>query len=113
MKLFILIIVLLLGSSSAKAQVLISLLLGDKLNSGKIEFGLDGGMNFATISGLNDVKSLRPFNLGFYFDIKTKNPSLLINTGVIVKSKAGRWKEELTISMYPFLSNTGLAITFM
>jgi hypothetical protein len=89
MKFYILIIILLLGNSSAKAQVLISLLLGDKLNSGKIEFGLDGGMNFATISGLNDVKSLRPFNLGFYFDIKTKNPSWMINTGVIVKSTMG------------------------
>jgi hypothetical protein len=89
MKRNILIIALLLWVSSVKAQVLISLLLGDKLNSGKVEFGLDGGMNFATIHGLNDSKSIRPFNLGFYFDIKTKNPSWMINTGVIVKSTMG------------------------
>jgi hypothetical protein len=31
--------------SLANGQVLISLLLGDKLNSGKIEFGLDGEIN--------------------------------------------------------------------
>jgi hypothetical protein len=89
MKRSILIIVLLLWVSSAKAQVLISLLLGDKLNSGKVEFGLDGGINFPTINGLNNAKSLRPFNLGFYFDIKTNDPSWMINTGVIVKSTLG------------------------
>jgi hypothetical protein len=89
MKRTILIIGLAFGVSSTKAQVLIPLLLGDKLNSGKVEFGLDGGMNFASIKGLNGVKSLRPFNLGFYFDIKMKNPSWMINTGVIVKSTMG------------------------
>ena len=89
MKRNILIIGLLLWFSSANAQVLISLLLGDKLNSGKVEFGLDGGMNWSTINGLNEAKSLRPFNLGFYFDIKLKNPSWMMNTGVIVKSTLG------------------------
>ena len=31
----------------ASGQVLISLLLGDKLNTGKIEFGLEGGFNWS------------------------------------------------------------------
>lgn len=71
-----------------KSQVLISLLLGDKLNTGKIEFGLDGGLNLSNQSGLNKSKSLSSFNLGFYFDIKMKN-SWMFHTGVIVKSTVG------------------------
>lgn len=71
------------------SQVLISILLGDKLNSGKMEFGLDGGLNWSTIHGLPEAKSLTGFNLGFYFDIKLKNPLWMLNTGVIVKSPLG------------------------
>jgi len=73
---------------ASQAQVLISLLLGDKLNSGKIEFGLDGGVNFPDIRGLDGTwKS--GFNMGFYFDIKTSNPKWLVHTGVLVKSSLG------------------------
>lgn len=71
------------------SQVLISILLGDKLNSGKMEFGLDGGLNWSSIHGLPEAKSLTGFNLGFYFDIKLKNPAWMLNTGVIVKSPLG------------------------
>ena len=35
-----------------QSQVLISLLLGEKLNTGAIEFGLEGGINWTQISGL-------------------------------------------------------------
>jgi hypothetical protein len=81
---------ILAGSFSSKGQILISLLLGDKLNSNKIEFGLTGGANFASIQGLSGSKSTPLFNLGFYFDIKLKNsPHLLLNTGVLVKSSMG------------------------
>lgn len=38
----------------SNGQVLISLLLGDKLNSGKLEFGLDGGVNWSNISNLKE-----------------------------------------------------------
>ena len=71
------------------SQVLISILLGDKLNTGKIEFGLDGGANWSTIKNLDGAKSLTSFNLGFYFDVKLKDPSWMVNTGVIVKSTMG------------------------
>jgi len=71
------------------SQVIISLLLGDKLNSDKIEFGLDGGLNWSNLHGLPGGKNLIGFNLGFYFDIKFKNPAWMINTGVIVKSPMG------------------------
>jgi hypothetical protein len=74
---------------SSASQVLISIILGDKLNTGKIEFGLEGGANWSTIKGLDGAQTLPGFNLGFYFDIKLKNPSWMINTGVIVKSPMG------------------------
>jgi len=76
-------------SIPAKSQVLISLLLGDKLNTGKIEFGLDGGVNWLTMSNTPKAKYLFDWNLGFYFDFRMKNPHLFIHTGVLVKSKMG------------------------
>lgn len=80
---------MLLFCFAANSQVLISILLGDKLNSGKVEFGLDGGLNWSTIHGLPGANNLTGFNLGFYFDIKLKNPAWMVNTGVIVKSPLG------------------------
>jgi len=88
MKKYSIIIFFLLISVGAQSQVLIALLLGDKLNTGKIEFGLDGGMNFASISSLENRDYIRAFNLGFYFDIKLKD-HFLLNTGVLVKSTLG------------------------
>lgn len=82
------IFLLVIFSGAVQAQVLITLLLGDKLNTGKIEFGLEGGANFSEFAGLEDeVKS--NFNLGFYFDFKLKNPNWKLHTGVIVKSTMG------------------------
>ena len=89
MKKYLLVVALLVLVSTARTQVLISILLGDKLNSGKIEFGLDGGANWSTIKNIDGAKSLTGFNLGFYFDFKLKNPSWMLNTGVIVKSNMG------------------------
>ena len=79
---------LVVATLQANAQVIISLLLGDKLNSGKIEFGLEGGATFSTISGLPGAQYKSGFNLGFYFDIKTKS-KWRIGTGVMVKSPWG------------------------
>ena len=73
---------------TSHSQVIISLLLGDKLNSGGLEFGLEGGFNFSDISGLDADKRLTSFNLGFYFDIRLKNQWNLY-TGVLVKAKLG------------------------
>jgi hypothetical protein len=91
MKLKILMFAFLLFGYTANSQILISLLLGDKLNNGKMEFGLDGGLNMSLINGLDQSKNAPGFNLGFYFDIKMSksNPSWLIHTGVIVKSPMG------------------------
>jgi hypothetical protein len=71
-----------------QGQVIISLLLGDKLNSGKDEFGLEGGLSLSSQSGLDKSKALSSLSLGFYFDIKLKEP-WAIHTGIIVKSNMG------------------------
>jgi hypothetical protein len=88
-----------------KAQVLISLLLGDKLNSGKIEFGLDGGINFPDVRGLPESEMRGLFNLGFYFDVKLKNPQWMVHTGVIVKSTLGADKLPVYSLNNPDLDN--------
>ncbi len=80
--------VLMLFGSVAHSQVLISLLLGDKLNSDKIEFGLDGGFNWSQIGGIDSNSSLSSFNIGFYFDILV-NDTWSFYTGVLVKSELG------------------------
>jgi hypothetical protein len=89
MKKVLQIVVLFFCFQSANSQVLISLVFGDMLNSPKVEFGLEGGANFSTISNLEGAKNRTDFNLGFYFDFMLKNPAWAINTGVIVKSTLG------------------------
>ena len=85
----LLLAILISVSACGSAQVIISLLLGDNLNTGKIEFGLDGGLNLSSQTGTEGGKNLKNFNLGFYFDIKLKDPSWMVHTGVIVKSRMG------------------------
>jgi Outer membrane protein beta-barrel domain len=58
-----------LSITSAKSQVLIALLFGDKLNTEKLEFGLMTGPNFTSISN-SGANSRTGFGLGLYFNIK-------------------------------------------
>jgi hypothetical protein len=88
MKKYLMIVFLLIAGVTAQSQVLITLLLGDKLNSDGLEFGLEGGMNWTNISGLETNDLARKWNLGFYFDIRLKNQWFLY-TGVLVKSNFG------------------------
>jgi hypothetical protein len=88
MKKIIVLFFMLLVGYSVHSQVLIALLLGDKLNTGKIEFGLDGGVNYSNIGNMDSNSYSRELNLGFYFDIKMKEQWYL-NTGVLVKSTLG------------------------
>jgi hypothetical protein len=103
MKKTFLLTVFLLISVSMQSQVLIALLLGETLNTGKIEFGLDGGVNFANIGNMDSNAYNREFNIGFYFDIKMKEQWYL-NTGVLVKSTLGL--DELTEEDLEFLNAT-------
>jgi hypothetical protein len=70
------------------AQVLITILLGDALNTDKIEFGLVGGFNRSNIPTISDAKAMNNFDLGFYFHILMKGNSYL-STGVLVKTNVG------------------------
>jgi hypothetical protein len=88
MKRFLLLFSFLFVGYASQSQVLISLLLGDKLNSDKLEFGLEGGLNYTKISGFESDRYAHFFNLGFYFDIKMKD-QWRFYTGVLVKSNVG------------------------
>jgi len=81
-------IVLSLLPASLKSQVLITILLGDALNTEKIEFGLEGGLNHSNIYSISDAEGMNNFDLGFYFHILVKNNSYF-STGVLVKSNVG------------------------
>lgn len=89
MKKYVYTVLVMLTAYAGQSQVLISILLGDKLNSGKIEFGLEGGWSLANLQGVDPSKGHSNYNLGFYFDIATKNPSWMVSTGVRVKSTMG------------------------
>lgn len=79
---------LILSCLNLNGQVLISLLLGDKLNSDKLEFGADGGIASTNLFGESASDFRQTFFLGFYFDIKLSE-SAFIHTGIIVKSPMG------------------------
>ncbi|HEY9114720.1 MAG TPA: outer membrane beta-barrel protein [Bacteroidales bacterium] len=79
-----------LFSTQANSQVLLSLLFGDKLNSGKVEFGMNGGFNLSYLRGISQSKAQNNWELGFYFDILLKEESPWhLSTGVYVKSNVG------------------------
>jgi len=81
MQKLVLILGFLLVAASARSQVLISVLFGDKLNSESIEFGLEGGLNYSNIRGFENDAGLTKFNLGYYFDIRMKD-ALYFHTGL-------------------------------
>ena len=87
-RIFFILIFLLIGVT-ARTQVLMSIIFGDKLNSDNVEFGLDGGLNWSQIHDLESSSSYRAFNLGFYFDILLKKKPWSFYTGVLVKAQLG------------------------
>ncbi|WP_163717798.1 porin family protein [Mangrovibacterium lignilyticum] len=88
MKKIIVGLTLFLVTFTSHSQILISMLFGDKLNSDGLEFGLEGGINFSQISGMETSSSMVAYNLGYYFDIRIKNQWNLY-TGMLVKSNFG------------------------
>lgn len=88
MKKFVLILVILVIGLSSQSQVLITLIFGEKLNSPNVEFGLEGGINWTQITGMETKNFARKWNLGFYFDFRLKN-NWWLNTGVLVKANMG------------------------
>jgi len=98
-----LIILLFLASVSytSQSQILISLLFGDKLNSPGVEFGLEGGLTYASISGFETSNYVGDFYLGFYFDIRLEEPKWWLSTGLILKNSLG--VDKLTATDLVFL----------
>jgi hypothetical protein len=88
LKKIILLVMLSTFTVTVNAQVLITLLLGDALNTDKIEFGLSGGLAHSYIGTIDNSEGMNTFDLGFYFHILMKNSSYL-STGVHVKSSMG------------------------
>ena len=88
MKKYLILLLFLVVSSETRGQVLISLIFGEALNTGKIEFGLVGGYNYSTIAGLEANDYIGKFNLGFYFDVRVRKP-WYVYTGVMVKQNQG------------------------
>lgn len=86
----IILLCLMMFSGMAKSQILISLLLGNTLNNGTIEFGLTGGLNRTWMLETEGSKGLNQFNIGFYFDIRLKKETgWYFNTGCLVKGNMG------------------------
>lgn len=75
---------------SLHSQVLISLLFEDELNSGKLGYGLNGGLNYSNLTGTDESKLLRSFYIGTYFDIRMREkPDWFLHTGLRLKSEMG------------------------
>ncbi len=55
---------------TARSQVLIALFFGDKLNTPNIEFGLNVGGNFTTLTNYPEAKFKTWLNFGLYFNFK-------------------------------------------
>lgn len=88
LKMFFIVSGISLCSVGAHGQIIIAAIFGDELNSGKIEFGLDGGYNPSWFSEPANAKTLNNFNIGFFFHIKLTENSF-VSTGVHVKSNVG------------------------
>lgn len=86
MKRFLFIVLFTFTASSASSQILISILFGDKLNNENLEFGLETGVNWSTISGMEGDGYRSNLNLGLYFDIKFKKNWSLYTSILFVSS---------------------------
>jgi hypothetical protein len=64
MKKNLFIIIFLLSANPANSQVIISLIFGETLNTGKVEFCLDGGLTLSSIDGIEGAKHLTCWNHG-------------------------------------------------
>ena len=64
------VVILMVGLCNfAAGQIIIALLFGEKLNTGKVEFGLVGGPTLTNISNI-ESDNRAGFNLGLYFNIR-------------------------------------------
>lgn len=88
MKKVIAVIAFYLIIATGRSQVLISVLFGEKLNTGKITFGLLLGNAWNSLSGYNTVDAQSNFNLGLFLTWKIKD-RLFIQFDALAKFKQG------------------------
>lgn len=69
-KIILLSVVTILLIPTARSQVLIAILFGDKLNTPNIEFGLNIGANYTTLTNYPSAKYKPGLNIGLYFNFK-------------------------------------------
>lgn len=83
----------------AKSQILISILFGEQLNSGNMEFGLVAGMNLSTLPGLEAPEFKRSFGLGLFLDYKISETWIL---AVEANVKNALGASNLQLSDFPY-----------
>jgi hypothetical protein len=88
MKKIIVAMAVLMGSVTAKSQVLISILFGDKLNSEKITFGLMLGNCWNSMSGYTKASARSNFSLGLFLTVKL-NKRFFLQFDALAKYKTG------------------------
>jgi hypothetical protein len=73
---------------TGRSQVLISVLFGDKLNTGKVTFGLLLGNAWNSLSGYTTADAQSNFNMGLFLTVKMKE-RLFIQFDALAKFKQG------------------------
>ena len=73
---------------SARSQVILSLIFGDKLNSEELMFGIHMQYSWNTLSNMEPSSSLKKFNLGLFLTYKL-NERWQINTEPMAKYSRG------------------------
>lgn len=85
---YLLICILICFCASAKAQVILSLLFGDKLNSDELLFGIHMHYSWNNLSATDPSSSLKKFNLGLFLTYKV-NDQWQLNTEPMAKYQRG------------------------
>lgn len=72
----------------AKGQLLMALIFGDKLNNGRLTFGIALGENWSNLGGYGNTKALRGFAAGLHFAWKV-NPKLYLQGEAMASNPGG------------------------
>ncbi len=92
---------------TARSQVLIAILFGDKLNSPNIEFGLNVGGNLTKLTNYPDSKYLTGVNFGLYFNFKLSDHLYLHPELLFMNQMGSRGINDKDLP-YPELQHTSL-----
>jgi hypothetical protein len=110
-KLAFLLIIAGFSLNTASSQILIALIFGDRLNTPNIEFGLNVGGNFTTLTDYPEAEYKSGINLGLYFNFKLSDhfylhPELMLMNQLGSKGTDRRnlpgpeWDDESLVTQY-------------